>query len=214
MKTSTVMRHIVAALTATQALGKGFTKNEGFEVRVRNVSASSDEASAQATTTALPEATTAATGMTMDMLDLSDDSKFAVSNDSDVSSARAWEIPVSHSACTGWALRTTDLTDAIRNLINWSNRGNRLLGKSVHYEIAGGTGAYACNCKLTYEDELPERELAEFYERLTLWCGHGRSGWIFSKKWEKGFAVDAMFAVVTKRPARGLCPPFCVHRNI
>ncbi|OTA80950.1 hypothetical protein M434DRAFT_17526 [Hypoxylon sp. CO27-5] len=219
MKTSTVVRHIVAALTVTQASGRWITKNEGFEFRVRNVSASEHEASMQnttttTTTTIMPEATMPANRTTMDMLDLSDEfSKFAVSNDSDMH-AMGWEIPVSHSSCTGWSLRPLDITDSIQKLINWSDRGGRLIGKSVHYEVSGGASAYACNCKLRYDDELPERELAEFYQRLTLWCGHGRSGWVFSKKWEKGFAMDTAFTVTAKKPVRGLCPPFCCLINV
>ncbi|KAI0843562.1 hypothetical protein F5Y06DRAFT_255271 [Hypoxylon sp. FL0890] len=217
MKASTALRHIVAALTVTQALGRPVIKDLEFEVRTGDIKSDEDGALAQKDTSpyfSVPPETDES--KSMETLDLSNDSKYAIFNESWPSnnmSTLEWEIPVSHAGCSGWGLQVWEIVDSIQKLVDWSDNGGGLIEKSVHYEISGYASAYACNCKWKYTDKVPMREMREFYERLVSYCGYGQSGWIFSKKWEKGFAVEPKCKVDMTRPIANLCPPWCAYKN-
>ncbi|KAI1406944.1 hypothetical protein F5Y13DRAFT_143958 [Hypoxylon sp. FL1857] len=213
MKLSTVVRPIVAALSVPQVFGKGVTRDEGFKAYTREVDTTEtqDKAPEQNTTDLVPGIHMYPEGTTMDMLDLENEGNYTIINDT--VTPYDWVIPVTHMGCTGWILRQSDITDSIQKLVDWSLRGGVVVGKGLHIEMTGATGAFACNCKWNYDDHLPESEMREFYERLTMWCGHGRSGWIFSKKWEKGYAVASKFWIKSKKPIRFVCPAYCAYKN-
>ncbi|KAI0130759.1 hypothetical protein F4814DRAFT_403572 [Daldinia grandis] len=118
-------------------------------------------------------------------------------------------IPVSHWGCTRSRLRVIDMEAAVRQTIDWSTEGGRVHGKSLHIEMQDSASIFLCNCKYQHADSAPASEMWEFYNRLRVNCGEGRTGWIFSKKWEKGFGFDTKSHVANKHPKRNLCPPLC-----
>lgn len=96
-------------------------------------------------------------------------------------------------------------------MIAWgSSPWNWIETKTLHYELADEAGAYVCNCKYCCIDRVPASEMWEFYDRLSAGCGgRGRSGWIFSKEWDKGYAVTSAEYIDKKRTKANLCPPNC-----
>ncbi|KAI1101802.1 hypothetical protein F4804DRAFT_334932 [Jackrogersella minutella] len=201
MKFSTPIRFLTTALGATQALGK----NEGFEVRLRDIESAGDAPLTQNSTASAPTPSAPANATSaIEPFDLSNSL-----NLTDLPTEADWIIPVSHAACTEWTLGGPEIRAAIEDVVVWNNQGHTVPSKYVHWELEGWVGTYICNCKLRYRDHAPGSEMWEFYARLVKWCGVGHSGWIFSKKWEKGWAVTARDYVVTKNPKKGLCPPYC-----
>ncbi|KAI0851995.1 hypothetical protein F5Y00DRAFT_228365 [Daldinia vernicosa] len=120
-----------------------------------------------------------------------------------------WTIPVSHWGCTRAKLRRDDIKETIQLMIDWSSRGGGVWGRDYHIELQPQAAAYLCNCKIRGLDYAPENEMWEFYERLRINCGEGWTGWIFSKRWEKGWAVHTRTYVDDFHPKRHLCPVFC-----
>ncbi|KAI1659334.1 hypothetical protein F4813DRAFT_388041 [Daldinia decipiens] len=120
-------------------------------------------------------------------------------------------IPVSHWGCTRSKMRASDMKEAVQRMINWSEAGGRVWGKSIHIELQAHAGTYLCNCKTQYLDSAPATEMWEFYERLRVYCGEGSSGWIFSKKWDKGYAINTRDHVANRHPKKLLCPLFCCN---
>ncbi|KAI1206205.1 uncharacterized protein F4807DRAFT_463969 [Annulohypoxylon truncatum] len=120
-----------------------------------------------------------------------------------------WVIPVSHSWCSSWDIKDVNARGSIQEIIMWNNRGNKVKSKSVHWELDGMVGAYVCDCKWGYFDKATAWEMWEFYERMIEWCGEGHAGWIFSKKWEKGYAISTRDKILYTKPKKTLCPKFC-----
>ncbi|KAI2775934.1 hypothetical protein F4815DRAFT_375576 [Daldinia loculata] len=120
-------------------------------------------------------------------------------------------IPVSHWGCTRSKLRRDDMKEAIQRMIDWSKGGGRVWGRSIHIELQDRAATFLCNCKDQYVDSAPDSEMWEFYQRLRVHCGEGWSGWMFSKKWNKGFAIDTRNHVANRHPKKLLCPLFCCN---
>ncbi|KAI2611280.1 uncharacterized protein GGS25DRAFT_519582 [Hypoxylon fragiforme] len=130
----------------------------------------------------------------------------------------SWKIPVSHSACTSWALPAARIRSAIGDIITWGDTPTPAFPHPVpklieprtwHLATVANATAYVCNCKWEHYDPVPADEMWEFYYRLVAMCGHGQSGWLFSKKWDKGFAVAATDWVEGMKPQLRICPPYC-----
>ncbi|KAH6647545.1 hypothetical protein BKA67DRAFT_577817 [Truncatella angustata] len=73
-------------------------------------------------------------------------------------------------------------------------------------------------------NELNQTDIAAAKEKLVGWghagnklikdkCGEGRSGWVWSKQWEKGFNLQSLTVAAPRRPA-ALCPLFCIYPAI
>ncbi|KAI1460983.1 hypothetical protein F4805DRAFT_416200 [Annulohypoxylon moriforme] len=128
---------------------------------------------------------------------------------SEMPDKKDWVIPVSHAMCQQWDLKDVNARGAVEQIVLWNNRGGKVGHKYVHWEVDGMYAIFVCDCKWQYRDKAPAWEMWEFYERLIEWCGEGRGGWIFSKKWEKGYALSTRDKVVFKEPKKALCPSFC-----
>ncbi|KAI0882614.1 uncharacterized protein GGS22DRAFT_169884 [Annulohypoxylon maeteangense] len=128
---------------------------------------------------------------------------------SEMPDRKDWVIPVSHAWCATWDIKDVNVRGSIQRTIRWNNRGNKVHRKYVHWELDGQVGTYVCDCKWEYRDKATSWEMWEFYERMIEWCGEGRAGWIFSKKWEKGYAVTTRDRIMYTRPRKSLCPKFC-----
>ncbi|KAI1801461.1 hypothetical protein F4811DRAFT_462306 [Daldinia bambusicola] len=121
-----------------------------------------------------------------------------------------WIIPVSHTGCTHHRLEDEPIARAIERMVEWSNRGGRVEGKSYHLEWLGDVTVYLCNCKVNYRDSAPDAEMWELYMRTAINCGRGKSGWIFSKQWEKGYGIDSTALLTHQWYLQHLCPPGCL----
>ncbi|KAI2632261.1 hypothetical protein GGR54DRAFT_26912 [Hypoxylon sp. NC1633] len=195
MKPSRILRHIIAALFSTLAFGKRVDNR----LRGQNnnaVPTVSEPAPANATHTG-------------EMFDLDVAHANNVSTPGFNDPGRPDRIPVSHWGCTGVSLRPREIRGALDAIVAWSDAGNRLEGKSLHVEKYEGVGAWVCNCKWFDYDSAPNDEVYEFYDRLMAHCGRGRSGWLYSKQWDKGYAVDTDKHVDSKHPQALLCPQNC-----
>ncbi|KAI1139952.1 hypothetical protein F5Y05DRAFT_380574 [Hypoxylon sp. FL0543] len=214
MKSSTVLRHVLAALSATQAFGKEATKRAGLELGRRDAASGQYEALAQNATNPMPGMLQQTLSIPMGMLDPNDTSPsryYMTFDDSepDNMTTTEWRIPVSHAGCTGIRMREDDITEVIQVLMDWSDRGLGLMQKSVHVEFLADIAGWACNCKWHYWDKLSMDEFREVYQRINTYCGRNVSGWVFSKKWEKGWAWDTRCFAVNKDSIMTLCPPGC-----
>ncbi|OTB16245.1 hypothetical protein K445DRAFT_317224 [Daldinia sp. EC12] len=128
--------------------------------------------------------------------------------------ASRWEIPVSHMSCTVWHnIQDADFVNSTQKMIAWSDKGNRIDGRSLHIESRNSAAVYLCNCKKHFQDSAPANEMWEFYKLIIIYCGKNRSGWIFSKKWEKGYALAYREYVINNGVQMYLCPPGCVRHN-
>ncbi|KAI0181240.1 hypothetical protein GGR52DRAFT_24908 [Hypoxylon sp. FL1284] len=200
MKPSTILRYIFATLAATPAQG-----------RAKNESLSNDSVlpptKTVTTAASVVENGAVARGPFVGLFDL---------ENSNISTGEGepahWTIPVSHWACTEWTeLGDSAIRKAIDAMVEWSTRPTGWIEfKSMHIETAGDAGVFVCNCKYCCNDRAPASEMWEFYERLGRNCGGpGRSGWIFSKRWDKGFAVVSKDYIDGKRTKTNMCPSNC-----
>ncbi|KAI1471746.1 uncharacterized protein F4812DRAFT_455855 [Daldinia caldariorum] len=121
----------------------------------------------------------------------------------------ALEIPVSHQGCTNRFLGDDNIIRGMQKMVDWSSRGNTVLARSYHMVRLGNVAVYLCNCKGHWRDAAPPNEMSEVYMRLLIHCGRGRSDWIFSKKWEKGYGVDSEAVIGHLQNLESLCPHNC-----
>ncbi|KAI1781267.1 hypothetical protein F4818DRAFT_398555 [Hypoxylon cercidicola] len=205
MKASTIFRRIIAALGATLVLGE----KDGFAIEAKKNDTNGDNAPSQGEIGPVLEipADNRTTGRFVELFDLENASNHTRGQIPD-----SWVIPVSHWGCTEWTnLGDIPIRKAIQAMIDWSAKPlGWLHAKSIHYELVDDVGAFVCNCKYCCFDRAPEDEMWEFYERLRANCGgEGRSGWIFSKEWDKGYAIASSESIDKKRTKTNLCPPNC-----
>ncbi|KAI4868825.1 hypothetical protein F4820DRAFT_89331 [Hypoxylon rubiginosum] len=207
MKISIIFRRIIAALGATLVFGK----TNSLEIEAEKNDTNGDNTlspNKMAPTLEVPAAGNRTTSKFVELFDLDNANTGPMRQDT----MDDWIIPVSHWACTEWTdLGDTPVRKAIQAMIDWSAKPlGWIQYKSMHYELADDAGAFVCNCKYCCIDRCPADEMWEFYERLRANCGgEGRSGWIFSKQWDKGYAVASADSIEKKRTKTNLCPPNC-----
>ncbi|KAI1484478.1 hypothetical protein F5X96DRAFT_443558 [Biscogniauxia mediterranea] len=119
-------------------------------------------------------------------------------------------IPISHYKCTGTAIEPDDYKGATRRIIKWGEDGNKVHRKSMFAMTYRTVAWYFCNCKLTWDDPLPEEEITEVRDFLDDRCGTAISGWVFSKDWDKGYVVILAADIAYKNPLE-LCPKSCFY---
>ncbi|XXG96915.1 hypothetical protein Hte_003206 [Hypoxylon texense] len=213
MKISTIFRRIIAALGATLVFGK--TNRLGIEAEKNDTNGDNalpppdDKIAPVLNVTATGNRTTSnGSSKFVKLFDFANANKGPMRQDT----MDQWIIPVSDWACTEWTeLGDAPIRKAIQAVVDWSAAPLGWIDyKSMHYELADGAGAYVCNCKYCCVDRCPAGEMWEFYERLRANCGGpGRSGWIFSKQWDKGYAVASADHIDGKRTKTNLCPSNC-----
>ncbi|KAK5635326.1 hypothetical protein RRF57_011038 [Xylaria bambusicola] len=134
------------------------------------------------------------------------------------------EIPVTSKKCMGDQLEKEYFLGAKESMITWSDLGGRVVpgfyyGKSCPEDIGStaccqedekGVTWYVCNCKLIWQDPVPRWELDEVQSILNETCGEWQSGWVWSKKWEKGYnVVPKQWYKVRVKDHLQICPPGC-----
>ncbi|KAI0385476.1 hypothetical protein F5Y04DRAFT_186351 [Hypomontagnella monticulosa] len=207
MRVSTILRYVIGAIGVTWAAGRRARDGNPSEIHARQDTTDGDKALAQ-NTTSFPS---------QNHTEPSDDdfsytiilSEANAYNDSDSDEKKGWVIPVSHQACTNWDLSVSEIRTVFQMTIDWSRGGGKVQPRTYHKEVFGISSLYLCNCKWDYWDRAPENEMNEFYERLVDMCGEGQSGWIFSKAWDKGYAVATKNYVLLWPTRKNLCPPRC-----
>ncbi|KAI1638013.1 hypothetical protein F4809DRAFT_601810 [Biscogniauxia mediterranea] len=90
----------------------------------------------------------------------------------------------------------------------WSSKENRVFPNSIRIFSFGDTAWYICNCKTWYYDPAPIEELDDAQNIITRYCGRNRSGWVWSKKWNKGYNIVS-FEFVKFAMHERLCPKHC-----
>ncbi|RWA06503.1 hypothetical protein EKO27_g8605 [Xylaria grammica] len=124
-------------------------------------------------------------------------------------------VPVTMKKCMGDDLNKEYFLAAKENLVDWSEEGNALIASSYHAESypddRRGVTWYICNCKWFARDTVPRWELDDVQRVLAEECGDWKSGWVWSKKWEKGYNVVPTEWFYDKRTSHlRLCPPLCI----
>ncbi|KAI0900701.1 hypothetical protein F4806DRAFT_165513 [Annulohypoxylon nitens] len=209
---------IITGLSATQVFGRTAPRGSNFEVRARNASFPAyNKRDGTQESDLFPDSKFALSGteplLAPAMNDTDPDFRFFDLENSieitEMPDRSEWVIPVSHAFCSGFDLKDVNVRGSLEQIVLWGQRGNKIGTKWLHWEIDEMVGAFVCDCKWNYSDEVPASEIWEFYERLIEWCGEGRAGWIFSKKWEKGWAVATRDKIQYKSPKKLLCPWYC-----
>ncbi|KAI8629839.1 hypothetical protein F5Y19DRAFT_475285 [Xylariaceae sp. FL1651] len=125
-------------------------------------------------------------------------------------------IPVSMMKCFDQDLDWEEYWHAKEVMVKWSESGKKLMPNSWHaakYPPYGQRGVtiYVCNCKWFWRDSVPRGELDDMERILKQECGSNRSGWVWSKKWQKGFNVvpTEWFEPRVKKD-KPICPPSCL----
>ncbi|KAL7625784.1 hypothetical protein AAE478_005007 [Parahypoxylon ruwenzoriense] len=125
------------------------------------------------------------------------------------------DIPFETWGCFKAQLSAYEIEQIAVQTARWSDRGHRVKPRTIHEEFYGGAGLYLCNCKLFYADPAPEQEMREFVSIIAdpVRCGPGKSGWLYSRHWQKSWAVaDRLY--VANNTNTDLCPPFCVTQDV
>ncbi|KAI1423350.1 hypothetical protein F5Y12DRAFT_798579 [Xylaria sp. FL1777] len=129
------------------------------------------------------------------------------------------QIPVTSTKCMGHNLtdQRVNYFHAKWKLIEWQDKPGHWVPPGLyHYESAPdnytGVTWYICNCKYFYPDKAPAWELDQVQQILDDQCGQFQSGWVWSKKWEKGYNVvptewfKPRLRIQRKKP---ICPRGC-----
>lgn len=84
----------------------------------------------------------------------------------------------------------------------------------VHMQTAGTAVAFVCQCHGCHPATFPESEIREFYTIIVDEdCGPGRGGWVWSRQWNKGWAVASTNALMGPDDGpRSLCPWRCMGK--
>ncbi|KAI1381587.1 hypothetical protein F4677DRAFT_440802 [Hypoxylon crocopeplum] len=197
MRPSAILRRFAAALGTAQVFSKETSEKDEFDLRVKRTE----------------NETLLQPNPKLDF-DL-DSTNYTVWDNTDNLDTQ-YLIPVSHSACTHMELDPEEIRASIHVLIDWSASDpgrHKVKPKSQAVATIGGAGAYLCNCKFWWYDAAPADEMWEFYVRLARMCGDGQSGWLFSEKWDKGYAVASSQYIDDMKPPENLCPPYCCGRD-
>lgn len=118
-------------------------------------------------------------------------------------------IPVSEVKCTGYNLDVRDVEVAKFKMMRWDLHGNKVWERGFHSEWYGSTCWYICNCKNTWRDGTPIKELDEAQRLIVEKCGEGHSGYVWSQPWNKGYNIASSEAV-GKAKVKEICPYGCL----
>ncbi|KAI0905789.1 hypothetical protein F4823DRAFT_632362 [Ustulina deusta] len=123
-------------------------------------------------------------------------------------------IPVNMKKCMGDTLSKKNYLTAKQLLVVWSEAGGYIHPGGVQAMSYPGTKNavtwYVCNCKLLHWDRVPEWELDDVQRILEEACGEWQSGWVWSKKWQKGFnVVPTEWYKNQIANDKRICPPHC-----
>ncbi|TRX95510.1 hypothetical protein FHL15_003468 [Xylaria flabelliformis] len=135
-------------------------------------------------------------------------------NSQPVDSPRGRHIPVAMMKCMGDKLDEMNYLTAKQNMFDWSDDGGYVKAGSMHFESYPnnytGVTWYICNCKWWNDDRVPRWELDSVQRILEAKCGEWQSGWVWSKRWDKGFNVvpTKWFRHNLEHGGR-ICPPHC-----
>ncbi|KAI1354499.1 hypothetical protein F5Y01DRAFT_273011 [Xylaria sp. FL0043] len=124
------------------------------------------------------------------------------------------QIPVTMKRCTGHKLSEQNYLRAKEQMIEWSEcRDGKIYPGSAHTESypdkKSGATWYVCNCKWLYADKVPRWELDYAQQILETECGKWQSGWVWSKKWDKGYNVVPTEWFKAHEVIEQICPPHC-----
>ncbi|KAI0426698.1 hypothetical protein F5Y09DRAFT_350990 [Xylaria sp. FL1042] len=124
------------------------------------------------------------------------------------------KIPVTMKKCMGHNLSEQNYLRAKENMVEWSERRNgKVYPGSAHAESypdkKSGVTWYVCNCKWLYADKVPRWELDYAQQILDIECGKWQSGWVWSKKWDKGYNVVPTKWYKAHEAIEKICPPHC-----
>ncbi|TGJ81873.1 hypothetical protein E0Z10_g6890 [Xylaria hypoxylon] len=123
-------------------------------------------------------------------------------------------IPVEMKKCMGHNLSEEYYLGAKENMVTWAYE-KKITPTNLHAEHypdnRHGVTWYICNCKIIFADEVPAWELDEVQQILAAECGEWQSGWVWSKKWQKGYNVVPTDWYMDKvEKLENLCPPGCL----
>ncbi|KAI1758307.1 hypothetical protein F4782DRAFT_477329 [Xylaria castorea] len=126
------------------------------------------------------------------------------------------QIPVAMMKCMGDKFEKLNYLGAKNNMIDWSATGGAVMPGAYHSESFPdnrfGVTWYICNCKYFHKDKAPRWELDEVQRLLEEKCGEWQSGWVWSKKWEKGFnVVPTDWLRYKLEDGKDICPPHCFN---
>ncbi|KAI2463618.1 hypothetical protein F4781DRAFT_416101 [Annulohypoxylon bovei var. microspora] len=122
-------------------------------------------------------------------------------------------IPVSKVQCTHDDIEPRYVTKARLRLAKWGLR-NKIPPKCLKKAIVETVVWYVCNCKYTYRDPVPLEELLDVEEILENECGTYRSGWVWSKKWDKMYEVQNVRWIENMTTPYEYCPNHCAFNDV
>ncbi|KAI1504567.1 hypothetical protein F5X99DRAFT_371394 [Biscogniauxia marginata] len=117
-------------------------------------------------------------------------------------------IPVDKIGCTNYTLDGEETKQAKDNLLVWGKK-HKVKESTLHMETVGNSSWWICNCKLSWRDGVPKKELDDVVHILEENCGRNQSGWVWSHKWKKGYNIGSTESLVGKYD-KELCPPVCI----
>ncbi|KAI8944171.1 hypothetical protein F4801DRAFT_585703 [Xylaria longipes] len=126
------------------------------------------------------------------------------------------QIPVAMTKCLGFTFSKQNYLGAKENMISWSEEKEGVYPGAYHAESYPdsmfGVTWYLCNCKNIHVDKAPRWELDEVQRILEEKCGKWQSGWVWSKKWEKGYnVVPTDWFRYQLEDHKDICPPHCFN---
>ncbi|KAI0378041.1 hypothetical protein F5Y04DRAFT_284277 [Hypomontagnella monticulosa] len=119
-------------------------------------------------------------------------------------------IPVTDVLCTENDLVEDDIMEARWTLFNWG-KSHRVPPKTVKVQVIRHAMWYQCNCKLWFSDPISSDELRHAQDLIFSKCGQFRSGHVWSKRWEKMYALLPLKAIVHMQKPSDLCPKGCAY---
>lgn len=120
-------------------------------------------------------------------------------------------IPDPTVGCTGVTLNPENLEVAKEKAVRWG-RSHHVASRAFQQWSYGNATVWICNCKHAHPDPVREAELNSTFQILDEECGPNQSGWVWSKKWQKGFNRDDPSPWRYVKKAQ-FCPSFCIRRH-
>ncbi|KAI0408824.1 hypothetical protein F4802DRAFT_593696 [Xylaria palmicola] len=118
-------------------------------------------------------------------------------------------IPVSEVGCWEDTLDPAEVDGAKTRLAFWAKRDKIKPGRA-HGEGFGNVAVWICNCKHFVKDHSVVAENNEAQDLITEECGENRSGWVWSRKWQKSINFGTVSRFADNRWASDRCPKDCL----
>ncbi|KAI2633805.1 hypothetical protein GGS26DRAFT_590559 [Hypomontagnella submonticulosa] len=112
--------------------------------------------------------------------------------------------------CTSHDVNEIDSMEARSELWRWGQM-HKVPPKTVKAQIIRQALWYQCNCKWWYSDPVAEDELRCAQDLVFSRRGQFRSGHIWSKRWEKMYAILPLKAMIHILRPSDLCPESCAY---